>query len=195
MHNFAQAAVASFRFLVAPISVTPKISDFISKDEATWPEPIDLKFDHPSLYLSLLDSDLLNVFERCYIKDLAPHFIVFGTTEPITVTEKDKSAEINWKKAYKKYCQSVLKGIDSWTDLTLDSGHELTQDGIDIVHAMKNRVEFLLTANAISHFPVLRHLSTSIPVFCPSFFADLAKSLHKVELGIAEVSKFNIFTM
>jgi len=91
MLNFAQAAVASFRFLVAPISVTPKISGFVSNDEATWPEPIPPKFDNQSLHLALLDSDLLNIFEGCYTKHLAPHFVVFGTTEPITVTQKNKS--------------------------------------------------------------------------------------------------------
>jgi len=33
--------------------------------------------------------------KKCYTKDLAPHFVVFETTEPITVTQKDKLAEIN----------------------------------------------------------------------------------------------------
>jgi len=54
----------------------------------------------------------------------------------------------------------------------LSVGNGLIQEDVDIVHAMKGQVKFLLTITAVSHFPVLQHLSTSVPIFCPCFFTS-----------------------
>lgn len=117
--------------------------------------------------------------------------IVFGSNETITFKGKKKSnvTTYNWETAYVKYQRRLLACVKEWIEQKISTPGISEQLDVDIIKSVYARVHFLTSNKAYSKIPFIRKINSRIPLFCPSFFNDLANSFQEVSNGIIEVSQ------
>ena len=177
LDHFLNFAVISFQFL--------GLDPSIEADE-TYFETATLNLD--GVNLEFQDFNLLEIFQSNYRIHLSKAVFLLGCDGYMTVTENDEPTSYNWEESYKDYCGGVLKGVEELVESHISTPMASVENPhLEWIRWLPKRVKVLLDS-AYKHFPFIRALGCSIPIFCQPFLLDLTSNLQENEGAFIEVS-------
>ena len=190
--EFLRFALICFRLLSAKPGKDGQVSYANLKfgDPSTYPKKLLTEKESKKLDcdFEVIDKDLMKIFQDAYLDRLATSIIVYGSKDSFKYKIKGEEYTVDYAQSKAVYDTTIIKDIQHWVNPKIER-NEVDSSGI--VHEMVSRANFLLSPDGVKGCSLGR-VNGQPPIFCPFFFADVMKSIQKVETPLLEVSEMNL---